>query len=190
LILLLRREFNQEKHTIFRPAEWRWKLHEVCDNNWHHYAVSVNFPDVFLYLDGYLFKNNSNNPEIVDDWPLHAMKDVNTTTVVGACWEGKSNKNSFHLKGFLAGLSVLVGQNEKPEVISCLHHCKESLQLPPSDALDPDTDLSINTPGNEIIVEGKDAIDVEDMLSQITYNNLREFPTSGRRNIRISTSIK
>lgn len=34
-----------------------------------------------------------------------------------------------HLKGYLAGLSVLVGVNEKPEVLSCLHQCKESLQV-------------------------------------------------------------
>lgn len=34
-----------------------------------------------------------------------------------------------HLKGYLAGLSILVGENEKPEVLSCLHQCKESLQV-------------------------------------------------------------
>lgn len=46
LILLLRREFYQERPSVFRPAEWRWKMPEVCDNQWHHYAVSVNFPEV------------------------------------------------------------------------------------------------------------------------------------------------
>lgn len=34
-----------------------------------------------------------------------------------------------HLKGYLAGLSVLIGETEKPEVLSCLHQCKESLQV-------------------------------------------------------------
>lgn len=34
-----------------------------------------------------------------------------------------------HLKGYLAGLSVLVGETEKPEVLGCLHQCKESLQV-------------------------------------------------------------
>ena len=28
------------------------------------------------------------NPKIVDDWPLHRMKDSKTKTVVGACWHG------------------------------------------------------------------------------------------------------
>ena len=35
-----------------RPAEWRWKLPQVCDNEWHHYAVSVNFPNAELTVDG------------------------------------------------------------------------------------------------------------------------------------------
>lgn len=190
LILLLRREFTEEKHTVFRPAEWRWKLAETCDNEWHHYAVSVNFPDVTLFVDGERFRNNSNNPEIVDDWPLHAVKGVNTTLVVGACWEGKASKMTFHFRGFLAGLSILRGRTENPEVLSCLHRCKEGLQLPPSDSMDPGTDISINPDATEIKVEGKDPIDVEDMLSQISYLNSREFPTPGRRSVRISTSIK
>ncbi|XP_053200964.1 calsyntenin-1-like isoform X2 [Panonychus citri] len=190
LILLLRREFNQEKRTIFRPAEWRWKLAETCDNKWHHYSVSVNFPDVNLYLDGQLYKNTSTNPEIVDDWPLHAMKGVNTSLTVGACWEGKANKLNFHFRGFLAGLSILRGGNESPDVLNCLHRCKEGLEMPPSDSLDSGTDVSINTRGTEILIEGKDAIDVEDMISQISYINTREYPTPGRRSLHLSTSIR
>nr|XP_042905858.1 calsyntenin-1 [Parasteatoda tepidariorum] len=81
LILLLRREFYQERPSVFRPAEWRWKMPEVCDNQWHHYAVSVNFPESTLYVDGQQFKIQTNNPDIVDDWPLHPAKDINTTFV-------------------------------------------------------------------------------------------------------------
>lgn len=189
LILLLRREFNEEKHTVFKPAEYRWKLAEVCDNEWHHYAVSVNFPDAILFVDGQKMHNTSTNPEIVDDWPLHAVKGVNTTFAVGACWEGKSSKMNFHFRGFLAGLSILRGQNENPDVLACLHRCKEGLQLPPTDNLDAGTEVSANIDSTSIMIEGKDAIDVEDMLSQISYSNLREFPTPGRRSLRISTSI-
>ncbi|XP_074603874.1 calsyntenin 1 isoform X2 [Brevipalpus obovatus] len=190
LILLLRREFNQEKRTIFKPAEWRWKLTEVCDGKWHHYSVNVQFPEIQLYLDGQLFKNNPNNPEIVDDWPLHAMKGVNTTLTVGACWEGKANKMNFHFRGFLAGLGVMRGSIESPEVLSCLHQCRESLQMPPPDSMDSGTDIYINHVGSEILLEGKDAIDVEDMLSQITYTNSREYPTPGRRSLQLSTTIR
>lgn len=34
--------------NVFKPSEWRWKLGEVCDNQWHHYAVSVDYPKVTL----------------------------------------------------------------------------------------------------------------------------------------------
>lgn len=32
LILLLRRDFSQGDLNIFRPAEWRWKIPQVCHN--------------------------------------------------------------------------------------------------------------------------------------------------------------
>lgn len=194
LIFLMRRESSDESEepekSVFRPAEWRWKLNEVCDNQWHHFSVSLDFPDVTLYVDGQRFKNTSSNPEIVDDWPLHSVRGVKTTLVVGACWEGRDSKMNFHFKGYLAGLSVLRGQNEKPQVLSCLHQCKEGLQLPPPDSLDPGTDVSINSESTAVLIEGRDTIDVEDILSQITYLNSREFPTPGRRSLRLSTSVK
>lgn len=62
---------------------------QVCDNEWHHYAVSVQFPNVQLYIDGVLFKSENKNPEVIDDWPLHPTKGINTTLTVGACWQGK-----------------------------------------------------------------------------------------------------
>jgi hypothetical protein len=62
---------------------------QVCDNEWHHYAVSVKFPDISLFVDGQLFKAEKKNPEIIDDWPLHPTKGINTTVTVGACWQGK-----------------------------------------------------------------------------------------------------
>lgn len=203
LVLLLRQEsYFASKHTIFKPAEWRWKLSQVCDNEWHHYSVSVDFPDVTLYIDGQMFKetlvnegdknggSGISNPEIVDDWPLHTVHGVNTTLVVGACWEGRESKMSHHFHGYLAGLSVLRGRNENPQVLSCLHRCKEGLQLPPSDSLDPGTDVSVNSEATTVTIEGKDSIDVEDILSQISYVNSREFPTPGRRSLRVSTSIR
>lgn len=60
----------------------------MCDNEWHHYAVLVRFPEVQLYVDGTLFKNEKKNPEIIDDWPLHPTKGINTSLTVGACWQG------------------------------------------------------------------------------------------------------
>lgn len=63
-------------------------LFQVCDNEWHHYAVEVQFPNVQLYVDGVLFRPQKKNPEVIDDWPLHPTADINTTLTVGACWQG------------------------------------------------------------------------------------------------------
>lgn len=190
LILLLRREFNEEKHTVFKPAEYRWKLGEVCDNEWHHYSVSLDFPDASLYIDGVKFRNTSMNPEIVDDWPLHAVKDVKTTFTIGACWEGKKAKKNFYFRGFLAGLSILKGKIESADVLRCLRRCREGLRQPSADSVEPGIDILTNSDSTAIMVSGKESIDVEDVISQISYTNSREYPTPGRRSLKLSTSIR
>ena len=93
LSLLLRREPKAgDQVTVFRPAEWRWDLEEqLCGGNWHHYAISVKYPDVKLFIDGKEFEDDAAT-EIIDDWALHPIKGLQTTTVVGACWQGR-NRN-------------------------------------------------------------------------------------------------
>lgn len=189
LILLLRRDFSEGDLNIFRPAEWRWKLPQVCDDQWHHYAVNVRFPDVQLYLDGQLFHSEKKNPEVIDDWPLHPTKGINTTLTVGACWQGSDNKMKHHLRGYLAGLSVLVGQTEKPEVLGCLHQCKESLQVPAMELLQPGMELLTNSDLTEVTVEGDNKTNLETLVRKIGYANSREFPTPGRRNLKLTTTV-
>uniref|UniRef100_V5GPF1 Calsyntenin-1 n=1 Tax=Anoplophora glabripennis TaxID=217634 RepID=V5GPF1_ANOGL len=189
LILLLRRDFSEGDLNIFRPAEWRWKIPQVCDDQWHHYAVNVRFPDVELYIDGQLFRTEKKNPEVIDDWPLHPTKGINTTLTVGACWQGSDNKMRHHLKGYLAGLSILVGENEKPEVLSCLHQCKESLQVPAMELLQPGMELLTNSDLTEVTVEGDNRTNLETLVRKIGYANSREFPTPGRRNLRLTTTV-
>lgn len=48
LVLLLRREAaDASDMEVFKPAEWRWKISEINQRDeWHHYAISVNFPRV------------------------------------------------------------------------------------------------------------------------------------------------
>ena len=76
---------------------------QVCDGSWHHYAVSVSAQGVQLTLDGELWQVTSpappqhlpppqsekENPEVIDDWPLHPAADLRTTLTVGACWHGE-----------------------------------------------------------------------------------------------------
>ena len=46
LVFLLRQEdVAPEDMDKFKPAEFRWRLPEVNDNDWHHYAISVDFPN-------------------------------------------------------------------------------------------------------------------------------------------------
>ncbi|KAK7573926.1 hypothetical protein V9T40_011117 [Parthenolecanium corni] len=189
LILLLRRDFTQGDLNIFRPAEWRWKIPQVCDNEWHHYAVSIQFPNVQLYIDGVLFRPQKKNPEVIDDWPLHPTADINTTLTVGACWQGSEKRMKHHFRGYLAGLSVLLHKTEKPEVLACLHKCKESLEVPAMDYLEPGMELLSSNDLTEITIEGDNKTNMETLVKNIGYSNSREFPTPGRRNLHLSTSI-
>ena len=59
LVLLLRQEpHDGVDMNVFKPAEWRWPISEVCDGKWHHYAISVDFPQVrcFKLLSLHWFK--------------------------------------------------------------------------------------------------------------------------------------
>ncbi|XP_014670429.1 PREDICTED: calsyntenin-1-like [Priapulus caudatus] len=88
LILLLRREYSEANLSTFAPAEWRWKLPEVCDGEWHHYVLNAQLPKLTLFIDGALRKDTKHNPEIIDDWPLHPVRGVQRKLTVGACWRG------------------------------------------------------------------------------------------------------
>ena len=47
LVLLLRQEHSDVTlASELRPAEWRWDMPQVCDNKWHHYALSVHSMEV------------------------------------------------------------------------------------------------------------------------------------------------
>uniref|UniRef100_A0A3B3I3U3 Calsyntenin-2 n=1 Tax=Oryzias latipes TaxID=8090 RepID=A0A3B3I3U3_ORYLA len=82
LVFLLRRDFTQI--DTFRPAEFHWKLDQICDKEWHYYVINVEFPAVTLFVDGVTYE-----PYLVtDDWPIHASK-IDTQLTVGACWQGQ-----------------------------------------------------------------------------------------------------
>lgn len=103
------------------------------------------FPEVQLYIDGQPFKQDKINPEVIDDWPLHPAKGINTSLSIGACWQGSENKFKHHFRGYLAGLSLLIGKTEDPSVLACLHKCKESLEVPGMEVVQPGMQLMTNT---------------------------------------------
>ncbi|XP_045779851.1 calsyntenin-1 isoform X2 [Maniola jurtina] len=178
LILLLRRDFGEGDLNIFRPAEWRWKLPEVCDNEWHHYAVNVRFPNVELFVDGEPYRApDGKGPEVIDDWPLHPAHGVNTTLVIGACWQGTESDMKHHMHGWMAGLGILLGAVHSPSELRCAARCREGLSLAP--------DLYLKS----VSVEGDGAAEVETLVRRVAYGDARSFPTPGRRNVHLATTI-
>ncbi|XP_008486616.1 calsyntenin-1-like, partial [Diaphorina citri] len=94
-----------------------------------------------------------------------------------------------HLRGYLAGLSVLLHKTEKPSVLACLHKCKESLEVPAMELLEPGMELLTNSDLTELSIEGDNKTNLEVLVKKIGYANSRQFPTPGRRNLHLTTSI-
>lgn len=193
LILLLRKSFSEGDLNIFSPAEWRWKIPQVCDNEWHHYTVNVDLPKVELFIDGARFEDNNedrhSNPEVIDDWPLHAAHGINTTLSVGACFQGSEGRLKHGFSGDIAEIKVAMKRTLTPKEIACGNDCAERLLPPPEQYMESDQQIQSNTHMNEIVIEGTNRSNIETLLQKVQYINTKENPTVGRRNIEILTTI-
>lgn len=193
LILLLRKNFNEGDLNIFSPAEWRWKVPEVCDNEWHQYTVNVDVPKVELYIDGKKFdvvvEDRHSNPEVIDDWPLHAAHGVNTSLAIGACYQGSENRLKHGFNGDIAEIKVALQSTLTEDEIKCTNECAEHLIVPSEHLLEPAQQIQSNTQLNEIIIDGSNQTNIEQLLQNIQYVNTKEIPTIGRRNIEVKTVV-
>jgi len=190
LVFLMRQEPDNNDLNVFKPAEWRWKMTQVCDGAWHHYAVSMDFPQVRLYVDGKIFVSNSDNPEVIDDWPLHPAKKVHYTKLsVGACWQGKDSTFAHYFHGYLAGLSVLKGKTESDRVIRCLNDCMEKLDFHAMSEMETGMSVAFNSEMTEITINGHNRTEVEKLVRRIGYVNSRMFPTPGHRSLNLHTTL-
>ncbi|ESO95730.1 hypothetical protein LOTGIDRAFT_116621 [Lottia gigantea] len=194
LVLLLRREpTTEEEMEIFKPAEWRWHLPQINDNEWHHYAISSRIDimlQVKLYIDGKLLLQDKTIFEEIDDWPLHPSSKVHYTKLaVGGCWQGGKSKFGHFFKGYLAGLSVLKDKREDDRVIRCLNNCKESLDFHALGEMKTGSSVSFNNEMTEFNISGKKVSEVEKLLHEVGYVNVRSYPTPGRRKLEIETTI-
>ncbi|KAL8198343.1 UNVERIFIED_CONTAM: Calsyntenin-1 [Gekko kuhli] len=80
LVFLFRQDPSEGQS--YKPAEFHWKLNQVCDKEWHHYVLNVELPTVTLYVDGVSF-----DPfPVTEDYPLHPSR-IESQLVVGACWQ-------------------------------------------------------------------------------------------------------
>ncbi|XP_044316532.1 calsyntenin-1 isoform X2 [Drosophila rhopaloa] len=200
LILLLRKNFNDGDLNIFSPAEWRWKIPEVCDNEWHHYVLNVEDPaKVDLFIDGVRFESSiedrHSNPEVIDDWPLHAAHGVNTSLAIGACYQSLENRLKHGFNGDISEVKVTLNGVLTFEDIKCGTTCAEHLLSPKllqiknknSDSVN--AQIQANLQMNEIYIDGKTKHDVEQLMRKIQYINIKHNPTVGRRNIEVRTTL-
>ncbi|XP_078413927.1 calsyntenin-1 isoform X2 [Cetorhinus maximus] len=200
LVFLFRQ--NPSENENFRPAEFHWKLDQVCDKEWHHYVLNVDIPTVALYVDGISY-----DPFLVtEDYPLHHSK-IETQLVVGACWQeytGSENENEtvteaypggeFRMAQFflgnLAGLMIRTGKIESKKVIDCLYTCKEGLDLLDSENLYKGVMVHFNPTQSMLNMEGDDIESFDKSMQHVSYLNSRQFPTPGIRRLKITTTVK
>ncbi|KAM9812305.1 calsyntenin-2-like [Syngnathus typhle] len=186
LVFLLRRDFTQV--DTFRPAEFHWKLDQICDKEWHYYVINVEFPAVTLYVDGVTY-----DPYLVtDDWPIHPSQ-IDVQLTVGACWQGgEVTKPRFtqYFRGSLSGLTIRPGKIESQKVISCLQACKEGLDINSLESLDKNIKFHFNPAQSILVMEGEDLENMNVAVRKVSYINSRQFPTPGVRHLRISTTVQ
>ncbi|XP_064162404.1 calsyntenin-1 isoform X2 [Anguilla rostrata] len=200
LIFLLRQDPSESEN--YKPAEFHWKLDQVCDKEWHHYVLNIEVPAVTLFVDGVSF-----DPFLVtEDYPLHASK-IETQLTIGACWQdnsghdsdnetdfetltGGSAQMSQYFRGNLAGLMVRSGKLEKKRVIDCLYTCKEGLDIQLPEEVGTNIKVQFNPSQSSVTLEGDDMESFDKVMQHVSYLNSRQFPTPGIRHLRISTTVK
>ncbi|XP_064326411.1 calsyntenin-1 isoform X1 [Phalacrocorax carbo] len=200
LVFLFRQDPSEGK--TYKPAEFHWKLNQVCDKEWHHYVLNVEFPAVTLYVDGVSY-----DPfPVTEDYPLHPSK-IETQLVVGACWQeytGNENDNEtvpetsaggeLHMaqffRGNLAGLMIRSGKLENKKVIDCLYTCKEGLDLQMADGVGKGVKIHMNPSQSTLTLEGDDIDRVDKAMQHVSYLNSRQFPTPGIRRLKITSVVK
>ncbi|XP_012705899.2 calsyntenin-1 isoform X4 [Fundulus heteroclitus] len=183
LILLLRQDPSEAEN--YKPAEFHWKLDQVCDKEWHHYVLNVEFPTVSLFADGTAFEPFM----VTEDYPLHPSK-IETQLTVGACWQGGNARMAQFFRGNLAGLIIRSGKLENKKVIDCLYTCKEGLDVQLPEEVASAVKVDFNPNQSSLTVEGEDISAFEKVMQHISYLNSRQFPTPGIRHLRISTTVK
>ncbi|XP_066231091.1 calsyntenin-1 isoform X4 [Saccopteryx leptura] len=183
LVFLLRQDPSGEKQ--YRPAEFHWKLDQVCDEEWHHYVLNVEIPRVTLYVDG-----ASHEPfSMTEDYPLHPSK-IETQLVVGACWQGGDLYMTQFFRGDLAGLTIRSGKLADKKVIDCLYTCKEGLDLQVPDGSGRGVKIQANPSQSVLTLEGEDVGEVEKAMQHVAYLNARQFPTPGIRRLKLTSVVK
>uniref|UniRef100_A0A2K5PV29 Calsyntenin-3 n=1 Tax=Cebus imitator TaxID=2715852 RepID=A0A2K5PV29_CEBIM len=186
-----------------RPVKFLWKLEQVCDDEWHHYALNLEFPTVTLYADGISF-----DPALIHDNGLIHPPRREPAIMIGACWAEEKNKEKekgdnstdttqgdplpihHYFHGYLAGFSVRSGRLESREVIECLYACREGLDYRDFESLGKGMKVHVNPSQSLLTLEGDDVETFNHALQHVAYMNTLRFATPGVRPLRLTTAVK
>uniref|UniRef100_A0A8C6I1H4 Calsyntenin-3 n=1 Tax=Mus spicilegus TaxID=10103 RepID=A0A8C6I1H4_MUSSI len=187
-----------------RPVKFLWKLEQVCDDEWHHYALNLEFPTVTLYTDGISF-----DPALIHDNGLIHPPRREPALMIGACWTEEKNKEKekggenstdttsgdpllihHYFHGYLAGFSVRSGRLESREVIECLYACREGLDYRDFESLGKGMKVHVNPSQSLLTLEGDDVETFNHALQHVAYMNTLRFATPGVRPLRLTTAVK
>ncbi|NXD99475.1 CSTN3 protein, partial [Chaetorhynchus papuensis] len=187
-----------------RPVKFLWKLEQVCDDEWHHYALNLEFPTVTLYVDGVSY-----DPALIHDNGLIHPPRPEPSIMIGACWTEEKNREknkgsenatdsvqgdplSIHhyFHGYLAGFTVRPGSLESREVIECLYACREGLDYSDFDSLGKGMKVHVNPSQSLLTLEGDDVETFNHAIQHVAYMNSLRFATPGVRPLRLTTAVK
>uniref|UniRef100_A0AAQ5Z8F1 Calsyntenin-3 n=1 Tax=Amphiprion ocellaris TaxID=80972 RepID=A0AAQ5Z8F1_AMPOC len=176
-----------------RPVKFLWKLEQVCDSEWHHLSLSVQFPSVTLYVDGVTF-----DPALIHDNGAIPNPAARQRMFIGACW-GENlliNANRLQLNvryvggyhGLLSGVTVRPGSVEPHSVVECLYACREGLDFGDLETLGSGMKVHVNPSQSVLVLEGDDIESFNRAVQQVTYRNSLRFATPGVRPLKLTTS--
>ncbi|XP_025936073.1 calsyntenin-3 isoform X2 [Apteryx rowi] len=187
-----------------RPVKFLWKLEQVCDDEWHHYALNLEFPTVTLYVDGVSY-----DPALIHDNGLIHPPRQEPSLMIGACWTEEKNKEKnrvnenftdtvqgdplpihHYFHGYLAGFTVRPGSLENREVIECLYACREGLDYSDFDSLGKGMKVHVNPSQSLLTLEGDDVETFNHAIQHVAYLNSLRFATPGVRPLRLTTTVK
>nr|VZI28827.1 unnamed protein product [Spirometra erinaceieuropaei] len=139
---------NQADRKSFRTFYFPQLPQHVCspdrlleNEQWHHYAISVSIDPSYAEVQ--------TSTLLVDGEEVGALAEMNETITfqrptqkqfsqfitIGSCLDPSTRRAQQSLNGDLAGMQLLLGENEDHSVSRCLSQCGETLLLPKANEL-------------------------------------------------------
>lgn len=172
---------NQADKKAFRTFYFPQLPENVCDPNrfledeqWHHYAISVSIDSSYaevqtstLLVDGEEIGTLTELNETIT-FQRPTQKQFSQFITIGSCLDPSTRRAQQSLNGDLAGVQLLLGQNEDHSVSRCLSQCGETLLLPKASEL-------LNSGGGVLLTSSSITVTTDqleqmvNLLSHIAY---------------------